>query len=234
MKIELFTYTLNDEDMLPFFIRHYEPLVDKMTFIDSGSTDNTLKLIKKFNVIQTGITWWDWDAYHRIKNTVWKQSNFDLVFFPDLDEFLYKPKLREFLEANSYDFYQMEGYQMVSEEFPKKGTDILDIKDGSPLPLHNKFSIFNPKIDFVFDNAHTITTKSTNICKFKIKLLHYKYMGVKHMLKRAKLIKERVPLDSYTVGIKGNILAKFPTFVRNEREYQIEIKDMLAKSKKVI
>jgi hypothetical protein len=237
VKIELFTYVYNDEDMIPFFLKYYEPIVDKMTFIDSDSTDNTLKLLKNHEVVQTGITWWDWDAYHVIKNNIWRKSEYDLVFFPDLDEFLYRKNLREFLETRGCDMYQMEGFQMVSNSFPEKGTDMLENNKGFPLPLHDKFSIFDPKLDFKFDTAHTISTTSTKKYKTsvrEIKLLHYKYLGVKNMLRRAEVIRYRVPLDSYTVGIKGNILAKFPTFVRSELEYKDEIKQMLKKCVKVV
>jgi hypothetical protein len=237
MKIELFTYVYNDEDLIPFFLRHYAPIVDKMTFIDSASTDNTLKLLKKYEVVQSGITWWDWDAYHIIKNNIWRKSEYDLVFFPDLDEFLYHKNLRKFLEDKPCDMYQMEGFQMVSNTFPEKNTNMLEINKGFPLPLHDKFLIFNPRLDFKFDTAHTITVISKEKCKTsvrEIKLLHYKYLGVENMLRRAALITSRTPLDSYTASIKGNILSKYPSFVRTRKEYVDEIKQMLKKCTKVI
>ena len=234
MKIELFTFVFNDEDILPFFIRHYAPIVDKMTFIDSDSTDKTLELIGKYNVVQTGITWWNWDKYHEIRNTIWRQSEYDLVFFPDVDEILYRHDLRKFLESNTYDIYQMEGFQMISEDFPKPGTDILKMGMGIPLPLHSKYAIFNPKIDISFPDAHNVETTSKNICRADIKLLHYKYLGVRNMLRRAKLIKDRVPSDSYTASIKGNILDIFTSFIKTETGYTTEIKQLLAKATKVI
>ena len=236
MKIELFTFVFNDEDILPFFIRHYAPIVDKMTFIDSDSTDKTLKLIEKYEVIQTGFTWWDWDEYHKIRNIVWKQSEYDLIFFPDVDEFLYRRNLREFLEKNEdvYDIYQMEGFQMISANFPKPETDILEIKVGIPLPLHSKYAIFNPKADIYFPDAHNVETTSENVCRFEIKLLHYKYLGVRNMLRRAELIKSRVPSDSYTAKIKGNILERFSSFIKTEKEYTREFKQLLNRATKVI
>ena len=133
-----------------------------MTFLDSGSTDKTLKLLENHEVFQTGLTWWDWDECQKIRDTIWRQSDYDLVFFPDVDEFLYKANLREFLEENSYEIYQTEGFQMISNEFPKPGTDILHINTGIPLPLHNKYAIFNPKADLSFLDAHNVRTSSEN------------------------------------------------------------------------
>jgi glycosyltransferase involved in cell wall biosynthesis len=45
MVIHLYTFGWNEMRMLPFFIRHYEPFVDKIVFYDDGSTDGTLDLL---------------------------------------------------------------------------------------------------------------------------------------------------------------------------------------------
>ena len=234
LKIELYTFVLNDETILPYFLKHYEPLVDKMTFIDSGSTDGTLKLLKGHKVIQTGLTWWDWDAYQQIRDNIWRKSKYDLIFFPDADEILYKKNLRYFLETYQYPIYQMRGYQMVSKGLPKKGDNILSIKTGFPLPLYDKFSIFSPKARIHFDNAHTVTTDEKDICKFHIQLLHYKFIDIPLLLKRAELIKKRVPKDSYCKIIKGNILVEYQGFVRTEKQYTEEMTQMLRKAIPVI
>ena len=128
----------------------------------------------------------------------------------------------------------MKGYQMVSREFPKLGTNILDIKRGCPLPLHDKYTIFNPKADLKFVDAHNIAMTSRNINMLEIKLLHYKYLGADNMVRRANLIIDRVPKGSFSKNIDGNILVKFPAFIKTKREYQVEIEEMLEKSITVI
>lgn len=235
MRIELYTFTYNDIDFLPFFLRYYEPIVDKMTFIDSGSKDGTLELIKNHTIVHTGLTWWDWDKLHWTRQNIWKDSDFDIVLFPDLDEIFYSPiGLRTFLETYKYDIYRMEGYQMVSRNFPNQGTNILNINQGVRLPLYDKFTIFNPKADVNFPNAHHIDTTCRNICKNKIKLLHYKFLGVDHMLKRARIIQKRVPKNSYCQCIEGNILEKFSGFVKNRRKYQEEIENLIKEAKPIL
>jgi len=234
MKIELYTFTYNDEDFLPFFLQYYSLIVDRMTFIDSGSTDRTLELIKDHEVVQTGLTWWDWDNLHSIRDSIWRDSEFDLIFFPDLDEIFYKENLRQWLDGHRSAIYKMKGYQMVSREFPELETNILDIKRGCPLPLHDKYTIFNPKADLKFVDAHNIATTSRNINMLEIKLLHYKYLGADNMVRRANLIIDRVPRGSFSKNIDGNILVKFPAFIKTKREYQIEIEEMLEKSIAVI
>ena len=234
-KIELYTFVYNDEDFLPFFLKYYSTIVDKMTFIDSGSTDRTLELLKDYEVLQTGLTWWDWDALHGIRNSIWRDSKFDLVFFPDLDEIFYRPNLRDFLEENNYDVYQLEGYQMIADRFPYKDEDILSYNKGIPLPLHNKYTIFNPRKNIVFSDAHNIVKNpGLQINKFCIKLLHYKYLGAKRMTERAGIIRDRIPRGSYTRNINGNVLKIFPKYISSYDEYKVEIDGLMEIAKKVI
>jgi hypothetical protein len=236
LKIDLFAFTFNDEKMLPFFIDYYKPIVDHMTFIDSGSTDKTLKLIKDYKVINTGLTTWDWDAGHVILQNVWKDSKADYIFFPNVDEIFYRQNLRAFLELNigRIDIFQMVGFQMVADSFPKKGSDILDINIGIPDSLYDKYMIFSPKADITFLNAHNIKTNSKKVCSFAIKLLHYKFLGVEEQLRRAKLVKQRVPATSFCKGINGNILKVFPGFIQTKEKYQATIDQMLEDAKIVI
>lgn len=233
-KIDLYTFIFNDAAFIPFFLDYYEPIADRMTFIDSGSTDGSLDLLKNHRVYQTGLDWWDWDSLHWMRQNIWKESNYDLIMFPDLDEILYKPDLRNFLENTDYDIYHMQGFQMVSRTFPRKGENILSYKKGIPLPLHNKYMIFKPDANIQFPDAHYITTDSNNISEFDIKLLHYKFLGADHMVKRAKTIVERVPCHSYCENINGNILKIFPAFVKTHAEYVAEIENYLKEAYDVI
>ena len=174
MKLESYTFVLNDEKILPFFLDYYTPIVDNMNFMDSGSTDNTVRIIKSYGhkVTQTGLTFWDWDKMRNIYQNIWKGSKADYVFLMDADEFFYYPNLRDFLEesVDNIDIYQMEGYQMVSNSFPK--SNIFDINMGVRLPLYDKSTIFNPRVDIYHENAHEIITTSKRICRRVIKLLH--------------------------------------------------------------
>lgn len=239
-KIDLYSLIYNDEDLLPFFLSHYS-FVDRMTFIDSGSTDKTLEIIKSFTdssdiivrVIQSGMTWWDWDKCTWYRNNIWRGSDYDLIFFPDIDEFYWRPDLRGFIEHTDFDICQQCGYDMVSEKFPKQGTNILDIKLGVPSTLLDKYLIFKPGIDITIPDSHSVKTSSTNICRYEVRLLHYKYLGVDCMVRRAQRIKDRIPSDGYCEGIQGNPLIIFPQFVKTREEYEEEISAMLKIAKVV-
>jgi glycosyltransferase involved in cell wall biosynthesis len=214
-KIELFTFTYNDQDFLPFFLDYYS-FVDRMTFIDSGSTDKTLQIVHRFatsdhpviRVTQTGLTTWDHAAGHIIRNEIWKDSTYDLVMFPDLDEIFYHPQIVKFLNRKQViDVYEMEGFEMVGQSLPPIGKSILNIRTGVKFNVYNKSTIFNPQIDICFPNAHLRCTMSTNISAGEIKLLHYRNMGIKMMtwrsererLRLPKNCKYRTPMDNIQI-----------------------------------
>jgi glycosyltransferase involved in cell wall biosynthesis len=238
MKLESYTFVLNDEKILPFFLNYYTPILDKMTFMDSGSTDRTIDIIKSYGheVTQTGLTFWDWDTMRNIYQNIWKKSKSNYVFLMDADEFFYHSNLREFLEESkdNIDIYQMEGYQMVANKFPEPNTNIFDINMGVRLPLYDKSTIFNPKVDIYHENAHEIVTTSKRICRRVIKLLHYKFLGVDILKKRTELIKKRVPKNSYCKYINGNILSVYPAFIKSDQQWQDEINQLLSQAEQVI
>lgn len=236
MKIDLFAFCYNDAQYVPFFLDYYKPIVDTITFIDSGSDDGTLKLIKDYKVIHTGLKTWDWDAGHVILQNVWKDSDADYVFFPNMDEIFYHPNMRRFLERclGRFDVFKMRGFQMVADGFPRQGDSLLTLKMGVPYKLYDKPMIFNPKVGITFVNAHEMTTTSKKVDNGSILLLHYKFLGVEEQLRRARLVLKRVPKDSFCKGIGGNILKVFPGLVKTRQEYAKEILDLKRQAKRII
>jgi glycosyltransferase involved in cell wall biosynthesis len=199
-KLELYTFIYNDQDFLPFFLKYYS-FVDRMTFIDSGSTDDTLKILNKFatpsnpviRITQTGLETWDQDILHEYRNFIWKDTKHDIVMLPDCDEIFYHPELINYLNNRTTDIFEMDGYEMVSNRFPAKGSDILNIKTGVYHHIYNKSTIFNPKIEISFLNAHIRYSPCANIDMGGIKLLHYRNLGIDFMKKRRDREQSRLP-----------------------------------------
>jgi hypothetical protein len=201
-RIDLFCFIYNDAVMLPFFLDYYK-FVDRMTFIDSGSTDNTNSILKYFatpdrpiiRITQTGLKTWDHEELHKYRNDIWRDSKYDLVFFPDCDEIFYRKDIVKFLnQKNPPDIYEMTGYEMVSNTLPAPGDSILSIRTGVPFQQYNKSTIFNPKIDISFPNAHMRYSPCTNVDIGGIKLLHYRNLGIRMMKIRRDREAERLPV----------------------------------------
>jgi len=196
--IDLYVFTYNDADLLPFFLDYYK-FVNTMTFLDSGSDDGSLEILRKFatpdhpeiNLIETGATWWDLHYLFHMKNNIWRKSKADLVFFPDLDEIFYHPDLVKFLNESNNDIYEMTGYEMVSDGLPKNS--LLEIKDGVYFQMYNKSTIFKPNIGMQFLNSHVRYCRTDNVSIGEIQLLHYRNLGIDMMLKRRDREKNRLP-----------------------------------------
>jgi hypothetical protein len=201
-RFDLYVFVYNDEDLLPFFLDYYS-FVDRMTFIDSGSNDKTLQIIEDFatptnpviRLTQTGLTFWDQEPLHELRNNIWRDSDMDLILFPDLDEIFYVEEgLQYYLSRTNCDVYEMEGFEMISDKFPKKGSKLTDIKTGFRFHPFNKSTIFKPNIDISFPNAHLRCTPTTNVdMTGNLKLLHYRSLGLEMMLKRNERMIARLP-----------------------------------------
>lgn len=222
--IDLFTFVYNDEDFLPFFLEYYS-FVNSMTFIDSGSTDNTIQIIKKYatpsrplvKIAQTGLTWWDHNTLHEFRNEIWKESKADFVFFPDCDEIFYHPDIKNFLNDSIFDIYEMDGYEMVCADFPSYDKSILSVNTGVPFHVYDKSTIFNPRIEIEFLNAHLRYTRCTNVNIGDIKLLHYRSLGLSYMLKRRDRIKSRTPRGYIQIDTDQQVKEKHARLMREAK-----------------
>ena len=204
--IYLFTMIKDEDDIIPFFLHHYEPLVSKIFVLDGGSTDKSIELLKeskKVEIISKPNPYLDDLELMEFRNEYWKQYKYDAdwAIVCDIDEFLYHPKLSEKLEQ----FRQVGitlpniiGYQMVSSTFPdNQRAQLYDvIREGYPDPEHlNKNTIFNPShvtINYEM-GCHRCNPSGRVIASPEpLKLLHFKYAGYTRLIQKSKKNAERI------------------------------------------
>lgn len=90
--IHWYTLCYNEMDKLPFVVRYWENMADKVTVYDNGSTDGSVEYLKKFPFVD--VRHFDSnnsmreDIQRDLKNSVWKESRgkADYVIVSDLDE----------------------------------------------------------------------------------------------------------------------------------------------------
>lgn len=130
MKIRVMTVCKNEEQIMPFFIKHYEPWVNEIVIIDGYSTDNGLKIAEKLGNGKVKIKRAPYDdgkyiddaILNKIRNEEWKDGieNFDWAIVCDNDELLYHPnilsKLKEYKDTG-ITLPKIDGYQMMSKFF---------------------------------------------------------------------------------------------------------------------
>jgi hypothetical protein len=196
--IHLYAICWNDEKMLPFFFRHYDPLVARYYIFDNGSTDTTLDLLRanpkvvlgEFVVKGRSLV----EDAQEFCNHCWKASRgvADWVIVCDVDEHLQHPDLHAYLNSlpAGTSLIIPEGYQMVSETFPTPGAHLAtEIRTGARNKLLDKPEFFKPDL---IDEINFLPGRHTADPKGKvqtppdtaIKLLHFKYMGLEYFKSR--------------------------------------------------
>lgn len=151
MEVEVHAMCWNEEQILPFFIKHYKTIADKIIIHDNYSTDKSRDIAEA-----AGCEVWLFgengmnDLMHQeIKNTAWKGSRANWVIMVDMDEFLRVD--RKTLDEDRYHMktiYKVQGYNMYSEAMPRNS--IWELNEGVPsdpaLPDTNtKNVIFSPR-----------------------------------------------------------------------------------------
>ena len=108
MKIAVYTITYNEEDILPFFIEYYSKFADDIIIYDNNSTDNTVQIAKQYSKVSKIINVdtndrLDDNMYIEIRNSCWKDSDYDYVILVDADEFIYHDlDIRDYLNKTNF------------------------------------------------------------------------------------------------------------------------------------
>lgn len=202
--IEVIAICYNEEKMIPFFLDHYSKFADKITIYDNESTDSSRNLLLGFDKRPLEIREYstsntlDDSVYLQIKNHVWKNSSCDYVIIVDMDEFLYHPNIKKFIEETQADAYRPVGYNMVSEEFPVSGPLHETTTLGQYAENYSKIVLFRSNlsdINFSLGCHEAVPTRGqhqiTPHTDPELKLLHYKNLSFDYRWNRHQLYKNR-------------------------------------------
>lgn len=193
MKIWLYCIFSNEAELLPFFLRHYAPQVDRLIMFDNGSTDNSRALIHAYKngevfkypsnqavMDSVGMTYF---ASHKYREA---RGQADWVLWVDCDEFLWSGPiaLRELLrgyQQQGIRAVQSVGYQMLSNEFPTSDAPLTDqIRYGIADREYDKVSAFDPALDVTWRPGRHVCNIDGNVTAYRgeLRLLHYRFIGL--------------------------------------------------------
>lgn len=150
MKIETYIMINNEEMLIPYIMRHYGQF-SKVIFLESNSTDNTVKLAHELGaeVRQYDMPDEINDKLHlEMKETCWKSSDADWVIVIDADEFVYHPEIIKLLQESKSTVIHPTFHNMFSETFPvTKGQIYDEVNMGTPDGDFwlSKMVLFKPK-----------------------------------------------------------------------------------------
>jgi len=244
MKTKIHGYFLcyNEEHILPHLLRHYS-FCEKIYILDNYSTDRSHEIINSFP--NTEIIPYDSngevrdDIYLKLKNNVWKQSRgiADYVIVGDADEFLYHQNLPEFIDKSKdieYDIFRPKGYQMIGDEdleLTPEDSITEKVTEGIEADYMGKLMMFNPNSVIEMNYApgcHIANPIGDNIKYYngdELKMLHYKYLGLKDFIPKQRLRGERLSkfnkfyqLGMYYLYTEEKHTEEYKTFIKNRKK----------------
>ncbi len=200
LKIDLHCLCWNEARIIPFFLRHYLPLVDRIFVHDNGSTDQSLALLsgdERIKVAHFDVTGDSFvDEERRLSDAMWKPSRgeADWVAIVDMDEHIFHPDLHTHLadcQRDGITAIQAVGYEMVADRFPDTGSTLCEsVTEGFRYPgAMDKFCLFDPdailQSNFMAGRHDAEPTgRVVWDASHRVKLLHYKQLGLMYFLRR--------------------------------------------------
>lgn len=214
MQIHLYAMCWNEEAIIPFFLRHYEGIVDRIFICDDGSDDRSVALLrahpkvelieKKLRAAGPGS---DSVALRPFYNDVWKRSRgvADWIITCNLDELYSHPAgLREHLAAclqKGENIVPAFGFEMFSWRFPAPGANLAAAyRRGMRSWPMNKVVAFHPDqvLEINFERGRHGCLPEGNLRfskRVEVQLLHYHYVGFFQYLVRYLAKRKRNPVD---------------------------------------
>lgn len=192
----------NEEKMLPFMFDYYERFVDCFTIYDNYSDDNSEAIIKSKHakIVKFKSEGFDDAIHQKIKDNCWKRSRgkADFVIVCDIDEFLYHSDLKGFLQdaINKGDtIFETSCFDMYSQDYPKyDGLRLIteQLCQGVRNEYNDKSILFDPHriVEIVYEvgahRAYPLGIVKRNNSNGSLKILHYKYLSLEHVVNRMK------------------------------------------------
>jgi hypothetical protein len=221
MSIHLYAACWNEERIIPFFLRHYEPLVDRIVIYDDHSTDRSVELLRASPKVEIRPFRREAESYldaHLILfETCWQESRgrADWVCLVDLDEFLFQPDWDDYLAAQKdagVTIIKTVAYDMVSEDFPPAGAALATtltrgVRD------HNldKTALFDP--DAIEQINHCVgrhicspVGRLVPLAEHGIQLRHFKSLGLDYVLARTHALAGRLTGEDLARGWSAHYL----------------------------
>lgn len=241
MSVDLYAACWNEERIIPFFLQHYEPLVDRIIIYDDDSTDRSVALLRASPKVEVRPIKRNAESYLDVHlalfETCWHESRgrADWVCLVDLDEFLFHPDWHHYLAGQKdagVTIIQALGYDMVSEKFPAAGTALATVLTRGQRDLHlDKTALFAP--DAIEEINHYVgrhrcapVGRLVLPAHYSMQLRHYKTLGLAYLLARTHALAGRLTGDDRARGWSIH-------YLRDDDSIRAHFQEQLAQAKPV-
>ncbi|HVP69494.1 MAG TPA: glycosyltransferase family 2 protein [Anaeromyxobacteraceae bacterium] len=212
-RIYVYTFCWNEEAILPFFLDHYGRFAERIVVYDNGSTDRTVEIASahprcECYSFDTGGKFEE-RVLTTLRNRAWKEHRdvSDWAIVVDADEFLTFEGLdplavASHCDARGYSLVQPIGYNIVLDaesSLPAPGG--LPLVEAHHLGVHKKkyskpcmWSTRRVESSELSLGSHSgVFRPMPRVYRdLRIRLYHYRYLGLEHMLARYRLYASRL------------------------------------------
>ena len=196
MKLWVFSVMHDEAAMLPYFMRHYGPLADRLVIFDDHSTDGTPDSAAGYARVSVrpypgaGLDDGEFvefaaEAYREARGQA------DWCIWTDADEFIYHPDLRGRLaayQAEGVTLPNVAGYSMFANAFPQTDGQLYNaVTVGARAPFFDKPVVFDPKLDLRWIPGKHALAEPVDAERggaAEIRLLHFRHLGERYFSAR--------------------------------------------------
>lgn len=178
---------------MPFFLRHYLSIADKVVVQDCGSTDNTRAIVQHYGADYIDSGTWGMDERRRRDDAqdfmVSAAGKCEWIIAPDADEFVlgnFGRALDDAAKAHC-DVLQTVGWTMHGSGLPEDDgqSQIYELSNLGERAGASKPIVVRSGGDFLWSaGKHFIETNHSRVAYPILSLLHYRYMGYHYTKER--------------------------------------------------
>lgn len=197
----------NEELILPFVLRHYEPWVERFVFFDSNSDDGSVALLRRHPKVEVRQFIWGHPdslvlSVTGLQEECWKESRgaADWVIVAETDELLHHRDLFGYLRRcrrQGITCIPALGYEMVAESFPPADRPLIEtVRRGVPHKMMSKLRLFDPnqvRATNFGPGAHMAAPEGNIVypSRDELLLLHYKSLGYDYLRRRNAMMESK-------------------------------------------
>lgn len=189
--------TKNEEDRLPATLSSICEIASELVIVDSGSTDTTISIAKKFGAV---IYSHPWEGFTAQKNFLTAKCTCKWILFLDADEVITSDLLKEIATAIEYD-YEV-GYEINRKTFYLGKILTHAWQPNFRLRLVKKSS--SPT--WIGNRVHEKLIVNCDVKRLNSFLIHYSYRNIKDHFSRTVNYASLSAQDYYEKGVTSSIL----------------------------
>ncbi len=164
----------NEQENLSRCLESVKEIVDEMIIVDTGSTDDTVRIAESFGAKVYSYQWKD--DFSDARNQSLKHASCDWILLMDGDDELDKSSQREVLELVEKNEAEAYFFKTVSYIGDKPGLDVLNNLNLRLMKNGKGYFFSNPIHEQIYSNIMRITPNA-KIVNLDIKVYHYGYLN---------------------------------------------------------